>query len=61
MAAIISIPEQRDRDNEEDANLGRAGYLVRRYSYRAMGRERAVSEEVREILGERLGTPPKRA
>ena len=45
---------QRDRDNERDIVLGRAGYLIRRYSYRAMGREAAVAREVREILTERL-------
>lgn len=47
-------PAQRDRDNARDAALGRAGYLVRRYSYRAMGRREAVAAEVLEILGERL-------
>ncbi|MBA2523168.1 MAG: DUF559 domain-containing protein [Solirubrobacterales bacterium] len=45
---------RRDRDNERDATLGRAGYLVRRYSFRAMNREREVAEEVRGILEERL-------
>lgn len=33
--------------------LGRAGYLVRRYSYRAMNRRRAVASEVLGILSER--------
>ncbi len=46
-------PSQRDRDNERDAALGRAGYLVRRYSSRAMRREVAVAEEVRSTLAER--------
>jgi very-short-patch-repair endonuclease len=47
-------PGRRDQDNERDIALGRAGYLVRRYSYRAMGREAAVAAEVLEILVERL-------
>ena len=47
-------PTQRDKDNERDFVLGKAGYLVRRYSYRAMGRERQVAGEVRGILAERL-------
>jgi very-short-patch-repair endonuclease len=44
---------QRDRDNQRDITLARAGYLVRRYSSRAMGDERAVATEVLEILAER--------
>ena len=47
-------PGRRDQDNERDIALGRAGYLVRRYSYRAMGREESVATEVLEILAERL-------
>ena len=47
-------PGRRDQDNERDIALGRAGYLVRRYSYRAMGREESVAAEVLEILAERL-------
>ncbi len=47
-------PRQRDRDNERDIVLARAGYLVRRYSHRAMSRERAVAAEVLEILEERI-------
>ena len=50
-------PTQRDSDNERDFALARAGYLVRRYSYRAMERERDVAEEVWRILGERLSLP----
>ena len=49
-------PSQRDKDNERDFVLGKAGYLVRRYSYRAMGREREVAGEVRGILAERMGS-----
>lgn len=44
---------QRNRDNERDARLSRAGYLVRRYTSHAMADERAVADEVREILRER--------
>jgi len=51
---------QRDSDNDRDAVLGRAGFLVRRYSSRAMGREREVAEEVRAILIERAPAPPRR-
>lgn len=47
-------PTQRDRDNERDADLTRAGYLVRRYTYRAMSRRSSVAREVLEILAERL-------
>jgi very-short-patch-repair endonuclease len=46
-------PRQRDKDNDRDIAFGRAGYLVRRYSSTAMGRERSVAEEVRSILEER--------
>jgi very-short-patch-repair endonuclease len=45
---------RRDRDNERDVTLSRAGYLVRRYSSAALADERAVSREVRSILEERL-------
>jgi hypothetical protein len=47
-------PDQRDSDNERDFVLGRAGILVRRYSYKAMGREREVAKEVLSILTARL-------
>lgn len=47
-------PRNRDRDNDRDIALGRAGYLVRRYSYLAMGRADSVAAEVREIITERL-------
>lgn len=46
---------QRDKDNERDVRLARAGYLVRRYSSRAMGHEEAVAGEIVEILEERFG------
>ena len=46
---------QRDEDNRRDIALGRAGYLVRRYSSGAMADEGAVAAEVLEILAERLG------
>lgn len=48
---------QRDRDNERDIRLGRAGYLVRRYSSRAMGSEGAIAAEIVEILSERRSGP----
>ncbi len=54
-------PEQRDRDNERDILLQRAGFLVRRYSYRAMNREREVAQEVLEILRERLSLESAKA
>ena len=47
-------PVQRDRDNARDLVLGRAGYLVRRYSWRAMDDRAAVADEVLSILSERL-------
>lgn len=47
-------PTQRDRDNTRDIVLGRAGYLIRRYSSRAMDDEAAVAAEVLSILRERL-------
>ncbi|MFN8111685.1 MAG: type IV toxin-antitoxin system AbiEi family antitoxin domain-containing protein [Solirubrobacterales bacterium] len=47
-------PAQRDRDNERDIALGRAGYLVRRYSSRAMSRSAEVAAEIAAILAERL-------
>lgn len=47
-------PAQRDRDNERDTDLGRAGYLVRRYSSRAMDDGDAVAGEIQSILAERL-------
>ena len=46
---------QRDRDNERDARLARAGYLVRRYSSAALADEARVAAEILGILGERLG------
>lgn len=45
---------QRDSDNDRDFVHGRAGFLTRRYSYKAMGRERLVAEEVRSTLVDRL-------
>ena len=47
-------PSQRDRDNERDIALGRAGYLVRRYSSRAMNRGAGVAAEIASIVTERL-------
>jgi hypothetical protein len=47
-------PVQRDSDNDRDIALARAGYLVRRYSYRAMLRRREVAAEVLTILRERI-------
>ena len=47
-------PTQRDRDNDRDIALGRAGYLVRRYSSPAMADEESVAAEVLAILRERL-------
>ena len=54
-------PVQRDRDNSRDITLGRAGYLVRRYSSLAMGDEAAVVAEVLAILRERTTTRPLRS
>ena len=48
-------PLQRDSDNSRDITLGRAGYLVRRYSSLAMADEAAVVAEVLAILRERGG------
>lgn len=45
---------QRDSDNDRDFAHGMAGYLTRRYSYRAMGRERQVAGEVLSALRDRL-------
>lgn len=49
---------RRDRDNERDARLSRAGYLVRRYSSVALADEARIAAEILEILGERLGARP---
>ena len=46
--------ERRERDNARDLALQRAGYLVRRYGELALADERAIAEEIREILAERL-------
>ncbi len=45
---------QRDRDNERDVRLGRAGYLVRRYSEAALSDLGAIAGEVAAILRERF-------
>lgn len=45
--------DQRDSDNRRDFELGRAGFLVRRYSSRDMARHREVAGEVLAILRER--------
>ena len=46
---------QRDRDNERDAALGRAGFLVRRYGWVPVHGRRAVATEIAAILAERGG------
>jgi hypothetical protein len=46
-------PRQRDRDNERDAALGRAGYLVRRYGSTRAREGSAVAAELAAILAER--------
>ncbi len=48
------VGARRDRDNQRDVALARAGFLVRRYSGEALADERAVGREIREILEERL-------
>lgn len=45
---------QRDRDNARDLELGRAGHLVRRYTYSALADRDAVAAEIVAILVERL-------
>jgi very-short-patch-repair endonuclease len=47
------IPSQRQRDNERDLVLGRAGYLVRRFDWHALDDRQAVAAELIEILRER--------
>lgn len=51
-------PTQRDRDNERDFVFSAAGHLVRRYSYKAMGREKQVKSEIRSTLTSRLSRGP---
>ena len=53
-------PAQRDRDHARDIDLGRAGFLVRRYSSSAMEDEPAVAAEVSAILRERTTIRPSR-
>lgn len=48
------VGERRDRDNERDIAVLRAGELVRRYGEGALADEAAVAREIREILTERL-------
>jgi hypothetical protein len=48
-------PSRRDRDNERDAALGRAGYLVRRYGQTAIRARGAVAAALAAILAERGG------
>lgn len=45
--------EQRDKDNERDAVLTRAGYFVRRFTWWAVQNRRAVAAEILAILEER--------
>ena len=45
--------DQRDSDNERDAVLARAGYLVRRYSWNALADRRRVASELAAIIRER--------
>ena len=45
---------QRDRDNERDARLARAGHLVRRYTWSALADRAGVAAEIAAILRERL-------
>ncbi len=54
-------PLQRDTDNRRDIVLGRAGYLVRRYSSLAMDDEVGVVTEVLSILRERTTIRPSRS
>lgn len=49
---------QRDRDNERDITLARAGKLVRRYGPEPLKDERAVAREILEILTVRLPSAP---
>ena len=44
---------QRDRDNQRDTDLQRAGHLVRRYSSSAVGDDERVASELLAILRER--------
>jgi hypothetical protein len=46
-------PRQRDRDNERDAALARAGYLVRRFGPTPARARSAVAAELTAILAER--------
>ena len=48
-------PRQRDRDNERDATLGRAGYLVRRYGPTPARKRSGFAAELTAILAERGG------
>lgn len=51
---------RRERDNERDLALHRAGYLVRRYSEPALADPDAVASELRTLLLERLPRPERR-
>jgi len=46
---------QRDRDNERDVALGRAGFLVRRYGWVPVHERRSITAEIAAILAERGG------
>jgi very-short-patch-repair endonuclease len=48
------VGERRERDNERDLALQRAGYLVRRYTEQALGDADAIAGELLAILRERL-------
>lgn len=50
----LHVGAQRDRDNERDVVLMRAGILVRRYSWEALRSRELVGDEIRQILDERL-------
>ena len=50
------VGRRRDRDNQKDVTLARAGILVRRYSGKALEDEDAVAGEILDIVRERMPT-----